>query len=86
MIELPMGLHESNEPEDWSQDSSVSILMGYRLDGHGSIRAIFFSSLQQSDWLWGPSNGYLGLFPWGAKWLRREADHSHPSSAKVFMA
>jgi hypothetical protein len=28
-------------------------------------------------------NGYQGLFPWGEKRERREADHSPPSSADV---
>jgi hypothetical protein len=34
-------LHENNEPEDWRQDSSVSIVMGYRLDGQGSNIFLF---------------------------------------------
>jgi hypothetical protein len=65
MVELPMRLHESNEPEDWSWDRSVSRVMGYRLNGQVRFlaRATFFSSPQCSDWLWGPpslSNGYQG--------------------------
>jgi hypothetical protein len=35
--ELLMKLHESNGPEDYSQESSINIATSYRLDGHGSI-------------------------------------------------
>jgi hypothetical protein len=39
------------------------------------------------EWLWSPhgllSNGYQGLFLWGAKQPGREADLSPPSSAEV---
>jgi hypothetical protein len=72
-----------------SQDSSVSIVMGYRLEGLGSIpgSARFFSSLQHPDRLWGPlsllSNGYQGLFPRGCKAAQRVGDHSPPSRAEV---
>jgi hypothetical protein len=51
---------------------SVSIVMGYRLDGQGSIPGgdkRFFSTPQHPDWLRTPpslqSNGHKGLFPQG---------------------
>jgi hypothetical protein len=28
-------------------------------------------------------HGYQGIFPWGLKWPKHEADHSFPSSAEV---
>jgi hypothetical protein len=51
-----------------SRGSSFGIATGYLLDGPVSIRgnAIFFSSPQCPDRLWGPPNlssGYRGLFP-----------------------
>jgi hypothetical protein len=73
-----------------SQDSSVGITAGYGLVYLGSISGSgkrFFSNPQCPDWIWGPPslqhNRYKGLFPCGVKWPECEADHSHPSSAKV---
>jgi hypothetical protein len=57
---------------------------GLWLDVRGSIpwrEKRFFSTPQRPDRF--VSNGYLGLFPRGVKRPRREADHSHPSNAKV---
>jgi hypothetical protein len=55
-----------------SQDSSISVVTGYRLVSQGLIPGrgkTFLSSPQHPDWLWGPhsllTNGYLGQFPWG---------------------
>jgi hypothetical protein len=46
----------------------------------------FFSLSLHPDWLWGLpsflSNGYWGSFP-RVKWAEHEAEHSHPSMAKV---
>jgi hypothetical protein len=62
-----------------SQDSSVSLVLGYGLDDRGSNPgrgSEFFSSLPRPDRLWNPpsllSNGYWGFFPrgqsgWGLK-------------------
>jgi hypothetical protein len=69
---------------EWSRDSSVGIVMGYRLDTPGSIpgSARFFFFPQCPDRPWGPpsllSNGYQGV-----KWQGPEGDHSPPSSAEV---
>jgi len=46
----------------------VGIAAGYGLDDRGSIlggKWEFFSSTPRPDLLWGPSNGYRGLFPQG---------------------
>jgi hypothetical protein len=55
-----------------SQESSVSIVIGYGLGGWGLIPGRckrFFSFPQHPDQLWGPpsllSSGYWGLFRWG---------------------
>jgi hypothetical protein len=66
-----------------SRDSSVCIATGYWLDGRcsDSGREKFFTSPCCPNCLWGPPNlmfnGYLGLFFWGLKRQRGEADHSH---------
>jgi hypothetical protein len=71
-----------------SQDSSVSIVMGYGLDGPGSIPGSerLFSTPQHPDRFWGPlsllSNGHQGV-SLGRKWPGREAEDSPPSSAEV---
>jgi hypothetical protein len=55
-----------------SWDSSISVVIGYGLDGWDLIpgrRKIFFSTPQHSDRLCGPYsllyNGYWGYFPKG---------------------
>jgi hypothetical protein len=72
--------------------SRVDIATGYRLDGRGirirfPVGANFLPSQSHPNRFWGPpsllSNGYCGLFLWGAKQPVREADHSLPSSAEV---
>jgi hypothetical protein len=77
-----------------SRDSSVGIATGYGLDDRGSIPGSerFFSTQQRPDRIWGPpslpSNGCQGSnkdsFPGGGgRGVKREADHSPPSSARV---
>jgi hypothetical protein len=73
----------------WSQDSRVSIVTGYRLDGRGSIpcrgRIFLFSTM--SRLAPGPTQPLIQwvlgtIFP-RVKWPGREADHSRPSSDEV---
>jgi hypothetical protein len=67
-----------------SWDSSVSIEMGYGLDGAGSIPVrgkIFLFSTVSRLVLW-PTHPPLKWVP-GVKWQGYEADHSVPSSAEV---
>jgi hypothetical protein len=76
----------------WSQDSSIGIATGYRLDDWGfgvrvPVESRIFSSSHRPDRLWGPSNFLSKRVPGslspGVKLLRREADHSPPPSAEV---
>jgi hypothetical protein len=64
--------------------------LDYGLDDRGSIPGggwEYFSSPPRPERPWSPpsllSSEYQGLFPGGVKRLKREADHSPPSSAGV---
>jgi hypothetical protein len=64
----------------WSQDSSDGIVTGY-----GQCKILLFSTASRLTL--GPTQAPIQLvlgaiFP-GVNWLRREADHSPPSSAEV---
>jgi hypothetical protein len=67
----------------------AGIVMGYGLDGPGSIPgcARFFSSQQRPDGFWGPtsllSDGYGGIFSQGLSGRDGEADHSPTYTAEV---
>jgi hypothetical protein len=67
----------------------VGILMGYGIDGPGSIPGSIrcFSSPKRPGQFWVPPSllytGYGGAFPPGVKQQGREADHSPLSSAEV---
>jgi hypothetical protein len=75
-----------------SRGSSVSIVFDYGLDDWTiqlrQRRKDFSSNLLSPDWLLGPpsllSNGYQGPFLGGKAQPGHDADHSPPSSAKVF--
>jgi hypothetical protein len=73
---------------EWSQDSSVSIVMGYGFHGQSLIpgRGMIFLFSIASRLVLGPpsllSSGYRGLSP-EIKWQGCEADHSPSSNAKV---
>jgi hypothetical protein len=69
---------------------SAGIVTGYRLDGpgfdSGQGQEIFLFSIESRPALGHtqPSIQWVsGALSLGAKWLRREADHSPPSSAEV---
>jgi hypothetical protein len=70
-------------------DGSVGISAGYGVNDQGSISGqskAFFSSPQHPDWVCGPHNNLnmdTGFSSPGIKQPRREADHSHPSSAGI---
>jgi hypothetical protein len=68
----------------YGRDSSVHILIGYRLDGQGSFPGRdnrIFSSPQRPHWLWVPASLLIYGYPWG--WPEHESDHSLPTTAKV---
>jgi hypothetical protein len=55
-------------PISGSRDNSVGIATGYGLDDRGvgvrvPVESSIFSSPSHPDRLWGPPNGYMGLFP-----------------------
>jgi hypothetical protein len=69
--------------------SSITIPMGYKLDGCGLIPSKgkrFFCTPQHLDWFWGSRrllcNGYWGSLPRGIRLLGHECD-TLPSIAKV---
>jgi hypothetical protein len=87
MVELPMTLHERNKPEDWRQDSLVSIVMGYRLNGQSSNIFPFSTEFRLALGSTQPPIQWVPVaISLEAKWLGHEADHSRPFSAKDFMA
>jgi hypothetical protein len=67
----------------WSWDSSVGIVVGYGLDGLGSIpgSARFFSYPQHPDQFWGPPSllsNLQGALPLGIKWQEHKlTTHLH---------
>jgi hypothetical protein len=69
-----------------SRDSVVSIATGYGLEDRGvgvrvQVQSRIFSSQRHPDRLLGPP----GLLSYGVKCQGREADHSPPSHAEVYV-
>jgi hypothetical protein len=62
--------------------------MTERMQFESRVGTIILTSPYHPDGLWDPLNllfsEYRWLFHWGVEWQEPEADHSPPTSAKVY--